>query len=1385
MTPYGPEVIVDREGLSTAYEYYANGRVKTLTTPDATVSYEYDGLGNTTKTTADPIKGSTTVTTDSYDAQGRMTSSTVTAGGESRTTGYTYAQGASVNTTTETYADNTTRIAQSYIDGRTKTVSGTAVSPQTYEYAVITANGNKENGISTKVYGTSSSQDWTINYTDIGGRNYLTETSGGYSKTTAYDSAGRTGTVTDSNGQNIVNTYNAKNELTSVNNNGNTTTYTYGYVTKGGKTAYKTTSSVVTDHGTINTENYSSIDGLDTWSVNRGRETHTSRVRHGGGKYTTTTTDSFGKTTEVSNETDKYTTTTKLNGVLLSTRKVNGDTTTTTDPRKGDTVKTRRPLTGQIKTSKTPDGKLITMEYVPSRDNPSNIRFADGSNLQPKVDSRGNVIKVEGTAPGNFDVAKTYDDQNRETDLDTTGAAGTAGTDFIYDPDFGTLMGKTIAGVSVYNITRHEDGRIKTKFRQLDTGSSVTKEPQYSPDAHKFYLGATYTDGTPNVTISGHDSVFGLPDTITTGMATYGLTYNIDLQLTAMNLTAGAVSAKNVGYTYTDLKRSAMNLGGTDDVTYGYDIHDRLTTVSGNGVSATYAYENDSSSLIKKITIGSFTRDFKWEGNANRIDEVSNKIDSDVIDSFDYSYDSGTGKIRKAATDKGTWYYSYGNRGQLKRATGPAGTFRYGTDSITNVLSGGKVRVNGSDEFTNTPNLFNNISARVVGNTVEVTGTAVEEATITGYTGTEPTEASTVKAARFDETHINETTGEPELRKTGFAFSLPAGNLVSATKIKLHVIGVKFDETIDHTDPDVIGGDEAGNVATGADIEVEVEYHLVRPKAEEAPRYDIAGRLVEDSVFNYSWDGEDRITSVESKILLTDDDKYVQVENSYDHAGRRIKKIVSHSDTGTAGTWSVAKTHAFYYDAVLLDGSPADFGVLTAETVTEGATTTEYAYLWGLDINGSYQGMGGVGGLLAVIDKTNSKIYIPSIDKQGSVYSYIDAATGNKVQEIAYDPYGRVISNTGSVDLPLKYCTKYYDKELGCYYYGKRFYDPSTCKWFSRDPLEEHGNQLNLYAFCKNDPINIIDVLGGDAVEAMLQETPEVLELRYTLYTLNLLRVHLLKTSTARAMVKKDGHRNLIGQWTLNLDAARAIGAEMGLIKAKLQAFATNAEYDIVTGVTGTSWFGQFQAASIVGVNGYGLRGINEAFNKDSIFAQSQTVRDRIFKGFFGVVELATIAIPVGRLGGQVLAKVSAKFPALKVLRVSMSAQVDKLRYMRLKNIHSTVTSQVDDAITAGNRQFFLDSGLSQKQTALILQNNATFRGTAIDVITKSRTNNAFLLKSLRKPGYFQYGPDFWNPVSGNAWDMTTQKQWLPHVNKYLIDPKAGYQWEKLSPLFH
>jgi RHS repeat-associated protein len=134
------------------------------------------------------------------------------------------------------------------------------------------------------------------------------------------------------------------------------------------------------------------------------------------------------------------------------------------------------------------------------------------------------------------------------------------------------------------------------------------------------------------------------------------------------------------------------------------------------------------------------------------------------------------------------------------------------------------------------------------------------------------------------------------------------------------------------------------------------------------------------------------------------------------------------------------------------------------------------SFTWGIDLSGTMQGAGGVGGLLAVTDSTGT--YYPTYDGNGNVSEYLDS-TGAVAAHYEYDPFGKTTVATGpkANDFSHRFSTKPLDITTGLYYYAYRYYDPATGRWPSRDPIGERGG-VNLYGFVENDGLNVWDYLG-------------------------------------------------------------------------------------------------------------------------------------------------------------------------------------------------------------------------------------------------------------------------------------------------------------------
>ena len=90
---------------------------------------------------------------------------------------------------------------------------------------------------------------------------------------------------------------------------------------------------------------------------------------------------------------------------------------------------------------------------------------------------------------------------------------------------------------------------------------------------------------------------------------------------------------------------------------------------------------------------------------------------------------------------------------------------------------------------------------------------------------------------------------------------------------------------------------------------------------------------------------------------------------------------------------------------------------------------------------------------------------------------------GNIAASYRYDPWGRVISATGSMANinPLRYRGYYYDTETGFYYLQSRYYDPTVCRFINADSYASTGQDFlgfNMFAYCGNSPINNVDYTG-------------------------------------------------------------------------------------------------------------------------------------------------------------------------------------------------------------------------------------------------------------------------------------------------------------------
>jgi RHS repeat-associated protein len=96
-------------------------------------------------------------------------------------------------------------------------------------------------------------------------------------------------------------------------------------------------------------------------------------------------------------------------------------------------------------------------------------------------------------------------------------------------------------------------------------------------------------------------------------------------------------------------------------------------------------------------------------------------------------------------------------------------------------------------------------------------------------------------------------------------------------------------------------------------------------------------------------------------------------------------------------------------------------------------------------------------------------------DQLGSTRLMTDS-TGTSQATYTYDPYGGVVSSTGSITNPFRFGGQYQDAESGFYYLRARYYDPATAQFESLDPLVIQTGQA--YSYAAGAPLNRTDPTG-------------------------------------------------------------------------------------------------------------------------------------------------------------------------------------------------------------------------------------------------------------------------------------------------------------------
>ncbi len=213
--------------------------------------------------------------------------------------------------------------------------------------------------------------------------------------------------------------------------------------------------------------------------------------------------------------------------------------------------------------------------------------------------------------------------------------------------------------------------------------------------------------------------------------------------------------------------------------------------------------------------------------------------------------------------------------------------------------------------------------------------------------------------------------------------------------------------------------------------------------------YDLNGNLLSDTNRNFSYDDENQLTSVWVTNIWREDFVY----------DGKFRRRIEKDSAWESGAWvQTNETHFIYDGDVVIQERDVNSNPLVTYTRSGSMLLARTDY--GQEIPGS----------------PTTAFYHLDANANVMMLIYANQIVAAKYQ---YGPFGETLSLSGPLapfNTP-RFASKEWNDRAGIYYFGRRYYDPILIRFLNHDPIGEDGG-INLYAYCGNNPINLIDPIG-------------------------------------------------------------------------------------------------------------------------------------------------------------------------------------------------------------------------------------------------------------------------------------------------------------------
>ncbi len=552
--------------------------------------------------------------------------------------------------------------------------------------------------------------------------------------------------------------------------------------------------------------------------------------------------------------------------------------------------------------------------------------------------------------------------------------------------------------------------------------------------------------------------------------------YNYDEEKGLLNSIITPLKEK-ISYIYDDKKRVIKVVQGNKIINYNYNLNNQISKIMDGDRNYSFIY--DEFLNIKEIKIGdniTLVTNVYEENNGNL---VSSTYGNDNI--IHYTYDDFD-RIKSIVKSNNTYRYNYDNQGNLVKLESNDNIIKYIYD-LSQKLS----------EYR-----YNNFKVKYVYDSSDnVVGRDYSLDDIQNSISNILNKEYAIEQTNFDDKYINysyDVLGRKKEKNINNLFKTSYNYLTNGNRTSMLINSVNNNGDIYKYKYDKVSN--ITHIYHNEILETEYSYdkynRLIEEKNyidNEITRYtydnygNILNRKVLDLInYNVKSNFNCEYNNSNWKDQLT---KFNNITFTYDNAGNPLTigndvlTWINGRQLNSYNNITYKYNHSGIRTGKIINGVEINYYLEGTKIIFEKSDNDVICYIYD-----------DVDGLIGF--KYNNDVYYYVKNIQKDIIGILDINC-NLIVNYRYDSWGNILSITDSngnditdsnhigIINPFRYRSYYYDTETNLYYLNSRYYSPILGRFLNADGILGANRNImsyNLYAYCDNDPIVMVDTEG-------------------------------------------------------------------------------------------------------------------------------------------------------------------------------------------------------------------------------------------------------------------------------------------------------------------